>query len=144
MKYSNVYLYYRTYPGWSGKNLFENNKIDLLKVTWKSLEIEKDSTNYKVFFTSLEQNANRIPLQQINAIGDSINFKLQSDYYTYTFKNKWINNNTRLKGSLTVDTTTVNYSLEKELKNDQALKSEDIVYKSNNLKFVENFNLLFL
>ena len=96
-------------------------------------EIEKDSTNYKVFFTSLEQNANRIPLQQINAIGDSINFKLQSDYYTYTFKNKWINNNTRLKGSLTVDTTTVNYSLEKELKNDQALKSEDIVFKSNNL-----------
>ena len=79
-------------------------------------EIEKDSTNYKVFFTSLEQNANRIPLQQINAIGDSINFKLQSDYYTYSFKNKWVDSNEKLQGSLTVDTVTVNYSLEKELK----------------------------
>ena len=92
-------------------------------------EIEKDSSNYLVYFTSLEQNANRIPLQQINIVGDSINFKLQSDYYTYTFKNKWLDNNSRLEGSLTVDTVTVNYSLEKELKNDQALKSEDIVFK---------------
>ena len=98
------------------------------------IKIEKDSTNYKVFFTSLEQNANRIHLQQINAIGDSINFKLQSDYFTYTFKNKWVDSNEKLQGSLTVDTVTVNYSLKKELKNEQTLKSEDIVYKSNNLK----------
>jgi len=96
-------------------------------------EIEKDSSNYQVFFTSLEQNANRIPLQQISVVGDSLNFKLQSDYYTYTFKNKWVDNNEKLQGSLTVDTVTVNYSLEKELKNEQTLKSEDIVFKSNNL-----------
>lgn len=46
---SNVYLYYRTYPGWSGKNLFENNKIDLIKVTWKSLEIDKEHINATAF-----------------------------------------------------------------------------------------------
>jgi uncharacterized protein len=97
------------------------------------IEVERDSSNYQVFFTSLEQNANRIPLQQINVVGDSINFKLQSDYFTYTFKNKWVDNNEYLQGSLTVDTVTVNYSLEKELKNEQTLKSEDIVFKSNNL-----------
>ena len=96
-------------------------------------EIEKDSSNYLVYFTSLEQNANRIPLQQINVVGDSINFKLQSDYYTYTFKNKWVDNNEKLQGSLTVDTVTVNYSLEKELKDEHTLKSEDIIFKSNNL-----------
>ena len=95
-------------------------------------EVERDSSNYQVFFTSLEQNANRIPLQQISVVEDSINFKLQSDYYTYTFKNKWVENNEKLQGSLTVDTITVNYSLEKELKNEQTLKSEDIVFKSNN------------
>ena len=96
-------------------------------------EVEKDSSNYHVFFTSLEQNANRIPLQKISVVGDSINFKLQSDYYTYTFKNKWVDNNEKLQGSLTVDTVSVNYSLEKELKNGQALESEDITFKSNNL-----------
>ena len=96
-------------------------------------EIEKDSSNYQVCFTSLEQNANRIPLQQISVIGDSLNFKLESDYYTYAFKNKWVDNNEKLQGSLNVDDVTVNYSLEKELKNDQVLKSEDIVFKSNNL-----------
>lgn len=96
-------------------------------------EVEKDSSNYIVYFTSLEQNANRIPLQQINVDGDSINFILQSDYYTYSFKNKWIDNNTRLEGALTVDTVTVNYSLKKESKNEDALKSEDIIFKSNNL-----------
>lgn len=69
-------------------------------------EVEKDSSNYHVFFTSLEQNANRIPLQKISVVGDSINFKLQSDYYTYTFKNKWVDNNEKLQGSLTVDTVS--------------------------------------
>jgi hypothetical protein len=51
-------------------------------------EIERDSVSFNVFFTSLEQNANRIPFQNVDVNGDSINFKLQSDFYTYSFKNK--------------------------------------------------------
>jgi hypothetical protein len=70
------------------------------------IEIEQDSASFNVFFTCLEQNANQIPLQHVEVNGDSINFKLQSDFYTYIFKNKWIENNNKLQGSLTVDTTT--------------------------------------
>ena len=40
MTKNNVYLYYRTYPGWSGKNVFAKNKFDLIDVCWKSLEME--------------------------------------------------------------------------------------------------------
>lgn len=95
-------------------------------------EIENDSTNFKVFFTSLEQNANRIPSQNVEAINDSINFKLQSDFYTYTFKNKWIDNNSKLQGSLTVDTITAHYSLEREiLDNSNTPKSEEVSFESN-------------
>ena len=95
-------------------------------------EIESDSINFKVFFTSLEQNANRIPFQNVEVSGDSINFKLQSDFYTYSFKNKWINNHSKLQGSLSVDTITTHYTLEKELlDNSNTPKSEEISFESN-------------
>ena len=98
-------------------------------------DIEKDSANLKVFFTSLEQNANRIPFQDVKLSGDSLSFKLQSDYYTYSFKNKWIDNNSKLKGTLTVDSITVPYTLEKELlSNKQDPINEDVSFKSNELK----------
>ncbi|MDX5583530.1 MAG: alpha/beta hydrolase [Aureibaculum sp.] len=98
-------------------------------------EIERDSASFKVFFTSLEQNANRIPFQGVVLSGDSISFKLQSDFYTYTFKNKWIENNSKLQGTLTVDTITVPYTLEKELLvNNQNPKNEDVIFESNELK----------
>jgi uncharacterized protein len=94
-------------------------------------EIERDSVNFKVFFTSLEQNANRIPLQNVEVHGDSINFMLQSDFYTYSFRNRWIENNSRLRGSLTVDTITTHYILEKELPDRSDVpKSEEISFKS--------------
>ncbi|MCJ8164802.1 prolyl oligopeptidase family serine peptidase [Pontibacter sp. E15-1] len=97
-------------------------------------EIESDSINFKVFFTSLEQNANRIPLQNIEVSGDSINFKLQSDFYTYSFRNKWIENNSKLRGSLSVDTITIDYTLVKEsLDNSNTPKSEEISFESNGL-----------
>ncbi len=100
-----------------------------------SFEIEQDSTSFKVFFTSLKQNANRIPFQGVELMGDSINFKLQSDFYTYSFKNKWIENKSKLQGALTVDTITVPYTFEKELQNsNQNPKNEDISFESNNLK----------
>lgn len=37
---NNVYLYYRTYAGWSGKNIFAKNKFELISVCWRSLEIK--------------------------------------------------------------------------------------------------------
>jgi len=98
-------------------------------------DIEKDSTNFKVFFTSLEQNANRIPFQDVKLSGDSLSFKLQSDYYTYSFKNRWIDNNNKLKGTLTVDSITVPYILEKELlSKKQNPINEDVSFESNELK----------
>ena len=100
-----------------------------------SFEIEQDSASFKVFFTSLEQNANRIPFQGIESKRDSINFKLQSDFYTYSFKNKWLENNSKLQGTLTVDSITVPYTLEKELpSNNQYPKNEDVSFESNELK----------
>ena len=97
-------------------------------------EIERDSASFNVFFTSLEQNANRIPFQNVELSGDSINFKLQSDFYTYTFKNKWIDNYSKLQGSLIVDTNTTLYTLEKKhLDNSNTPKSEEISFESNGL-----------
>jgi len=98
-------------------------------------EIEQDTASFKVFFTSLGQNANRIPFQGIVLSGDSISFKLQSDFYTYAFKNKWTENNNKLQGVLTVDTITVPYTLEKELlSNNQNPKNEDVGFESKELK----------
>ncbi|MFD1316734.1 alpha/beta hydrolase family protein [Namhaeicola litoreus] len=95
-------------------------------------EIEYDSLSFNVFFTSLEQNANRIPFQNVEVNGDSINFKLQSDFYTYAFRNKWIDNYSKLKGSLTIDTIITHYTLEKELlDHSTSPKSEEIRFKSN-------------
>ncbi len=98
-------------------------------------EIEGDSIHdFQVFFTSLEQNANRIPFQKVEANGDSINFMLQSDFYTYSFKNKWTDNNSKLRGLLSVDTVTIQYTLEKEALNPSiGTKSEEISFDSNGL-----------
>lgn len=99
------------------------------------LEIEQDAGGFKVFFTSLEQNANRIPFQNVEVSGDSIRFKLQSDFYTYSFINKWVANNSKLQGTLSVDTVTVPYTLEKELPSKhQNSEKEDVGFESNELK----------
>ncbi len=97
-------------------------------------EIERDSVSFNVFFTSLEQNANRIPFHNVEANGDSINFELRSDFYTYSFKNRWIDNYSKLQGSLTVDTSATRYTLEKKLLDDSNVpKSEEIRFESNGL-----------
>ena len=97
-------------------------------------EMERDSTSWKVFFSSLEQNANRIPFRELEAKDDSINFKLQSDFHTYSFKNLWVNNNSELRGSLTVDTMKVPYTLYKTLSVIKgAPVSEDISFETNEL-----------
>ncbi len=100
-----------------------------------AFELEQDSTQWKVYFTSLEQNANRIPFRDIDVKGDSINFKLQSDFYTYSFKNKWVKNNAELRGTLTVDTMKISYTLYKSLASSKEISTaEDVSFKTNNLK----------
>lgn len=97
-------------------------------------EIERDSVSFNVFFTSLEQNANRIPFQNVEVKGDSINFKLQSDFYTYTFRNKWIDNYSSLQGSLTVDSIITLYTLERELLDkSNTPKNEEVTFESSGL-----------
>jgi dipeptidyl aminopeptidase/acylaminoacyl peptidase/uncharacterized protein YceK len=99
-----------------------------------SFEIKKDSTNWKVLFTSLEQNAFQIPARNVKANGDSIHFVLQSDRYTYNFKNKWVNDYTKLSGSLEVDSVLTTYTLEKEaVRIEESVKTEEITLQSNGL-----------
>jgi predicted esterase len=100
-----------------------------------SFEIQKDSADWKVFFTSLEQNAVRIPAQQVKINEDSINFVLQSDRYTYSFKNKWITNFDELSGTLLVDTLKTKYVLKRGSKNEgNGLKAEETIFTSNALQ----------
>lgn len=96
-------------------------------------DLEQDSTQWKVYFTSLEQNANRIPFRELEVKNDSINFKLQSDFYTYSFKNKWANNNSELQGSLTVDTMKIPYTFYKVSGKTESPTSEDVSFETNDL-----------
>ncbi len=98
-------------------------------------EMERDSTVWKAFFSSLEQNANRIPFRELEVKNDSINFKLQSDFYTYSFKNLWANNNSELRGTLTVDTMKIQYTLSKSLASSKQISTaEDVSFETNDLK----------
>jgi predicted esterase len=98
-------------------------------------EIEQDTTGFRVYFTSLEQNANRIPFRGLEVLGDSINFHLQSDFYTYSFKNEWTDTYNELRGSLTIDTLSVPYVLRREEHNENRYpSSEDVSFESAGLK----------
>ncbi|MGB5437041.1 MAG: CocE/NonD family hydrolase, partial [Maribacter sp.] len=100
-----------------------------------SFEIKKDSTEWKVFFTSLEQNAFQIPARNVQVSGDSIHFMLQSDSYTYNFKNKWTDNYAGLSGLLEVDSLVTTYTLKREaLSKEESVKTEEVIFKSNGLK----------
>ncbi len=100
-----------------------------------SFEIKRDSTNWNVFFSSLAQNAFQIPVKNVIAQGDSINFMLQSDRYTYNFKNRWTDNNMKLMGSLEIDTLEVTYILERDsIGIEENMKSEETLFQSGNLK----------
>ncbi|WP_297797159.1 prolyl oligopeptidase family serine peptidase [uncultured Eudoraea sp.] len=98
------------------------------------IEIEQDSLQWRAYFTSLEQNANRIPFREVEVKGDSINFKIQSDFYTYSFKNLWAKTNSKLSGSLTVDTLQIPYTLYKVAGKMNIPASEDINFRTNDLK----------
>lgn len=99
-----------------------------------SFHIEKDNAQFKVFFSSTAQNANRIPFQGVEVNGDSIHFFLQSDFYKYAFKNKWTDRATKLRGVLTVDGVSVPFVLKRqdELKN--GIQNEEVSFQSSGLK----------
>lgn len=97
-----------------------------------SFDIERDSSGFKVFFSSLAQNANRIPFRDITVHQDSISFVLRSDFYTYIFRNKWTSNNSQLEGLLRVDSIEVPYLFKKEQAGKgQKPGNQDISFTSN-------------
>ena len=101
-----------------------------------SFEIKKDSTDWQVFFSSLEQNAFQIPARNVSVKGDSINFILQSDKYIYGFTNILNEKKNQLAGTLKVDTVFAKYTLKKQnLTNEYVTTSEEFHFRSNRLKF---------
>jgi len=101
-----------------------------------SFEIQNDSANRQVFFSSLEQNAIKIPLKNIVVRGDSINFMLQSDKYTYDFTNFWDRKEDILVGTLRVDTMRVDYTLHREIQSDSTgTHPKEVKFQSNGLQF---------
>ncbi|WP_276391026.1 alpha/beta hydrolase family protein [Eudoraea chungangensis] len=93
-------------PGiYSGTFQKGNFKVDL------SLEVQRDSDDWMVSFSSLQQNAIGIPARNIEVYKDSLSFLLQSDRYTYQFKNKWDPITEELKGLLVVNGEVFPYQL---------------------------------
>lgn len=98
------------------------------------IEIEKDSLNYMVYFSSPDQNAYRIPSSNVSQKGDSIYFELNSDYYSFKFKTKLSEDGSNLYTNLAVDSVSQNFELEKiaNLK-ETKIRQEDVSFKSNDL-----------
>ncbi len=98
------------------------------------IEIEKDSLAYKVYFTSPDQNAYRIPTSNVRSKEDSISFELNSDYYSFRFRNKLSEDGTNLNAGLAVDSVRQNFSLNRigNLKN-PSFRQEDVSFMSDGL-----------
>jgi len=109
---------------YSGVFKHESFQIDL------RIDLESDSLGYNVFFTSLEQNALRIPTKNVSVINDSLKFTLQSDFYTYVFNSKYDASFNTLQGVLTIDSKDYPYSLDKVDSKNQ-IKTKDISFESN-------------
>ena len=100
-----------------------------------SFTLQKEKEIWTVSFTSLKQNAIGIPARQVSVIKDSISFILQSDRYTYIFKNKWEPTSQRLKGTLFVDEEQVSYSLIQETSVGSAsYNKEEVTFHNMDLK----------
>ncbi len=98
------------------------------------IEIEKDSLDFKVYFTSVDQNAYRIPTSNVKSNADSIYFELNSDYYSFRFKNKISKDGTTLNANLTVDSVTQNFKLKKtSALNNPSIRREEVSFMSNGL-----------
>lgn len=97
------------------------------------LDVQKTNDTYEILFSSLEQNAFGIPAREIKIAKDSLKFALQSDYFTYLFKGKIVNNNT-LSLNLTVDQKSFDFTLFKSnQKASSNLKRKDVRFRSENL-----------
>lgn len=98
------------------------------------IEIEKDTLNYRVYFTSPDQNAYRIPTSNVSQKGDSICFELNSDYFTFKFKNKLSEDGTNLYANLSVDSINQNFKLDKinNIK-ENTIRQEEVSFISDNL-----------
>lgn len=96
------------------------------------IEIEKDSLNYNVYFTSPEQNAFRIPTTNILYKNDSIYFELNSDYYSFKFKNKISEDGDLMNAHLSVDSINQGFILHKVI-NDKNTHQEEFTFQSNSL-----------
>jgi len=93
-------------------------------------DVESDSLGYNVFFTSLEQNALRIPTRNVSVLNDSLKFTLQSDFYTYLFNSMYDATSNTLQGVLTIDSNDYRFSLHKVDSKNQ-IKTKDISFESN-------------
>lgn len=102
----------------------KNFEIDI------SFDVEADSSGYKVFFTSLKQNALRVPTRNVSTLNDSLRFTLQSDFYTYFFANKYDRVSNTFKGVLTVDSMDYPYRLNKTALNEKT-ETKEINFDSN-------------
>jgi len=109
---------------YSGAFKHKSFQIDL------RFDLESDSLGYNVFFTSLEQNALRIPTRNVSVLKDSLKFTLQSDFYTYVFNSKYDAASNTLQGVLTIDSKDYPYSLDKVDSKNQ-IKTKDISFESN-------------
>jgi len=112
-----------TYSGIFKHKSFE---IDL------SFDVERDSSGYNVFFTSLEQNAVRIPTRNVSILNDSIKFTLRSDFYTYLFSSKFNAASHVLTGALTVDTKVYPFSL-KKMESEGLINTKEVSFESNGI-----------
>ncbi|MFY0671939.1 MAG: prolyl oligopeptidase family serine peptidase [Bacteroidia bacterium] len=97
-----------------------------------TIDIEKDSLGLKAYFTSLGQNAYKIPFQDVTQNGDTISFSLQSDFYKYQFTNIFSNSSGKLIGILKVNSIEVPYQL------NRLVSSENEPRMSNEVEFIND------
>lgn len=98
------------------------------------IEIEKDSIDYKAFFTSPDQNAYRIPTSNVHKTGDSIFFELNSDYFSFRFSNVLTDDGSGLNSVLLVDTISQNFSLKRTMDYKNPVQNmEEVSFMSNGL-----------
>lgn len=102
-----------------------NFQIDL------TIEIEESDKGSIVFFTSMGQNAFRIPTRDLRLNNDSLHFTLQSDRYSYHFLGEI--SQQYFKGEVQVDSRSYPLELFRD-SGENEIKKEVVTFKSNGLK----------
>lgn len=112
---------------YQGEFLHKDFSIDL------QLDIEKDSSGYEVYFTSLGQKAYRIPTADVSVRNDSLFFALRSDFFTYQFNSRVDTKSGLLKGELLIDEKVFPFQLDKTRIGTKP-EIEELTFSSNGLK----------